>query len=310
MQMLKEVHPTCHLTYFCGSRTQELWERFPFVDSGFVALGLLPSELGELAIRSGTFDWVINIESADWARFFAAAISSTNTFVTGAAWSEDSRGELPFEETPQGQLWQDKRWIREDICLDYPFLQSSFIGEMFCRLAYLPGEVPKYRLPSALPNRDVPDVLIAMSASLESKLWTENAWLSVTKSLADSGRTIGLLGAKRSSQGRYWQGMAAEDAVANSGWVIDLRGEFTMPEVVGAIQQADLVLTLDNGIMHMAAATDTKCISLFRYGIHRLWTPPIPSIFPVVASEGCHVSSIPVQAVLEVVEAATRPCIN
>jgi ADP-heptose:LPS heptosyltransferase len=104
--------------------------------------------------------------------------------------------------------------------------------------------------------------------------------------------------------------MAAEDAVANSGWVIDLRGEFTMPEVVGAIQQADLVLTLDNGIMHMAAATDTKCISLFRYGIHRLWTPPIPSIFPVVASEGCHVSSIPVQAVLEVVEAATRPCID
>ena len=44
--------------------------------------------------------------------------------------------------------------------------QSGFIGEIFCRLAYLEGPIPSYRIPSAEPPIEVPPLLIATSASL------------------------------------------------------------------------------------------------------------------------------------------------
>ena len=85
--------------------------------------------------------------------------------------------------------------------------------------------------------------------------------------------------------------------MVDSSLVKDLRGHFTLPEVVGALSTAKLVVTLDNGIMHLAAATDTKTVALFRPGIHRLWTPPKRTIFPIIPSSD-RVDDISVSAVL------------
>jgi ADP-heptose:LPS heptosyltransferase len=65
-----------------------------------------------------------------------------------------------------------------------------------------------------------------------------------------------------------------------------------LTEVVGALGRAKVVLTLDNGIMHLAGATQTPVIALFRDGIHRLWTPPSGNIVPIVSEPGRPVSEI------------------
>ncbi|MER3496949.1 MAG: hypothetical protein C4321_07790, partial [Chloroflexota bacterium] len=61
-----------------------------------------------------------------------------------------------------------------------------------------------------------------------------------------------------------------------------------------ALAQARAVLTIDNGIMHVAAATPVPIVALFRAGIRALWSPPVPNL---LALEGSPVASIPVVAV-------------
>jgi ADP-heptose:LPS heptosyltransferase len=90
-------------------------------------------------------------------------------------------------------------------------------------------------------------------------------------------------------------GGGVEEAIAKSGMVQDLRGQLTLPEVVGALAMTNLVFTLDNGILHLACATDTPTVGLFRYGIHRLWAPPVSNLKVIVPMPGKVVGDIPAE---------------
>jgi ADP-heptose:LPS heptosyltransferase len=83
-----------------------------------------------------------------------------------------------------------------------------------------------------------------------------------------------------------------------------MRGTLTLPEVADLIDRARLVVTLDNGIMHLAATSSTPVVALFRHGIHRLWAPRWGKVEPVVAPEGSPVEAIPVAQVLGAVRRA------
>ena len=63
------------------------------------------------------------------------------------------------------------------------------------------------------------------------------------------------------------------------------------------------VLTLDNGIMHLAAATTTPTVALFRAGIRRLWAPNSPNLTAIEAEAGETVSDIPLRTVIEALDA-------
>ncbi len=157
--------------------------------------------------------------------------------------------------------------------------------------------MPHYQVPRHAPGRAIPDLLIACSASLPDKLWPLEHWRTLLQQARANGLRAGLLGAARTSQGAHWLGADAEDALVNEGLAEDLRGAFTLPQVVGALAQARAVLTLDNGIMHLAASTPTPTTALFRHGIHRLWAPPSTTLRAAVAPAGQPVSAIPPSAV-------------
>lgn len=93
-----------------------------------------------------------------------------------------------------------------------------------------------------------------------------------------------------------------EDVLARIGNVVDLRGVLSLPQVVGALQSADLVVSIDNGILHLAAAGDTKCVGLYRHGYDRLWAPPAPKLKVVTPEAKRHVSAITVSTVLDAAE--------
>jgi heptosyltransferase-3 len=147
-------------------------------------------------------------------------------------------------------------------------------------------------LASQEPPFEVPDVLIAMSASLPEKLWSSEGWAESLGRLREHGMTVGLLGAKPGPQNRYWKGALDEQEIVDRSLAVDLRGTLKLTEVVGALGRAKVVLTLDNGIMHLAGATQTPVIAMFREGIHRLWTPPSGNIVPIVSEPGRPVSEI------------------
>ncbi|ARU42712.1 hypothetical protein CCB81_00515 [Armatimonadetes bacterium Uphvl-Ar2] len=296
LQMFRAQHPGVRLDYYGGKRIQELSTASPLVDSSTPLLGMEPREFA--SALPAPYDGVINFEVSPWAKAVTALLAGAEGRVVGPCLGEEGRDELPFLDDEPGRLAQDKEWIHEDICQRFSILQTPHISEIFARMAYLSGPVPPYMLPSADPGTDVPDVLIATTASLASKIWPLEKWQALASALGAAGFRVGLLGAKPKVQGQYWKGASDECTLATHPNVQDLRGTLTMPQVVGAIQAARAVITLDNGIMHFACATSTPVIGLFRYGIHRLWAPPVPNLRVIHAGAEGNVADIPAEAVI------------
>lgn len=298
-QKLKEKYPGITLHYYGGGRTQEFWTQEPLLDAAFSLFGNDPATITRLAQQHAPYDLVINVESSEWASCFTALLCGEETFVVGPCLASTGRGKLPLAEDEAGRLAADPEWIREGIQNEYGCLKTGFIGEIFCRLAYLDGPIPTYRLPSRLSQRELPDVLIAMSASLPEKLWPLEKWEATMRAIQGKGLSVGLLGANPSAQSAFWKGVQEENYLVEHGLVRDLRGEFTLSEVVGALGSVKRVLTLDNGILHMAASTQTPTVGLFRHGIHRLWAPPAPNVTVLTPGCGNAVAEIEVEKVRE-----------
>lgn len=292
--MLKAKFPGAHLTFLSGGRTAEFWRNDPRLDASHLIYGTDLREAAEFVVRQ-SFDWVINLETSTWAMAMAALACGEDTFVTGPCLNSDGRSPLPSGDNERGRLLDDREWISEDLTTRYPFLESGFIGEIFCRLAWMEGPICRYHVPSQpVDASTIPDVLIATSASLPEKLWPVEKWEAALDAMRAQGRTVGLLGAKPAAQSKFWRGNETEARLVESGRVQDLRGQFTLPQVVGALAAARYVFTLDNGILHLAAATETPTVGLFRHGIHRLWAPPAPNVTVVTPGEGRMVADIPV----------------
>jgi len=304
MQMLRSRYPEAELHYFGGERTRELQEASDLADHTHLFLGMSPAQQAQLmAEGAATFDLVVNVEQTALTKVLGAVLCKEGGFVCGPTMGAGGRGDLPFADDLRGDLWRDKQWIAPDLCAKYPILDSPFIGEIFCRLAYLDGQVPGYRLPSTTPPVSVPDVIVSASASLTEKLWPYEKWEGVLRWLRSRGFRVGLVGAKPSFAAAHWHG-DAEPRMVDEGLVEDLRGKMSLPEVVGALKLAKLVFTIDNGILHLACGANTPTIGLYREGIHRLWAPPAKALTVLHPEPGSPVADIGVDAALEAIERA------
>ncbi len=296
LQMLRSAHPDATLHYYGGTRTEELWFPEKIIDWGFPLHGSEPCN--SVAEAKGPYDLVVNMEVSTWAKSFTALIAGDG-YVSGPCVGPDGRADLAFSSDDRGALAADSDWIAADLTQRYPFLNSGFIGEIFCRLAYLEGPIPAYKVEAHSPRTRVPSILIATAASLPEKLWPVEKWVSLLTSLRQTGYDIGLLGAKPAAQRQFWKGDSGEEVLVKNGLVEDFRGKFTLPQVVGALKKAEVVITIDNGILHLAVAAGAPTVGLFRHGIHRLWAPPAKKLSVLTAGEGREVSDIGVDYVGE-----------
>lgn len=303
-QLLRSNLRPSLLHYFGGTRIQEMSKESDLFEASFAFHGMEPFEAAQLAASQGPYDMVMTLESTPFAKVFSSILAGPSGAVCGPCVGTGGRGELAFADDERGLLWADRAWIAPDITERYTFLRSGFIAEIFSRLAYLEGDLPPYRLPMADPGRDVPDVLIATAASLPEKLWPVEHWGEALNYLKRKGYSIGLIGAKPSAQREFWQGEDAEEQLVRLKLVDDLRGQFTLPQVVGALSQTRLALSLDNGIMHFAVAAGTPTVALFRFGIHRLWAPPYPNLAVLTAGDQRSVAEITPETVIESCERA------
>lgn len=290
---ITDVFAGARIDYFTGNRTRELTSEderlhrvIPFLDAS----------LSEPLPLDVPYDWVINVEQ-DWpARWLAGTLSAgcPHAVLSGPALGSSLRQDRTWPADDRSRLWQDREWIRPNLKEDHPSLKTDFIGEIFLRAVGFEGPVPAYRVPMKHPSaRDYPDAWIATSASLTDKLWPSEKWVEFVRSVSRSGLRWGLLGAKPGPASASWKGDDASDALLALESVQDWRGSLTLPEVVGALHSVGKVVTLDNGILHLAAAARAQTVGLFRPGIHRLWCPPVPHIHPIIPSH----SSDPVAAI-------------
>jgi heptosyltransferase-3 len=303
LQLLRQELQPSQLDYYGGYRTWEFQRASDLFDWSFPFHGSAPSEQAQVASERRGYDLVVNMEQGSEAKNFAERLSRECTFVCGPC--ADMPGhDLPFPNDERGRLWLDQDWTAKDLTSKYPFLQSGFIGEIFCRLSYLHGAVPPYRVSTESAGADLPPVLISTAASLPEKLWPTCNWLRILDFFATLGLDVGLIGAHPTQQKQFWKGNEEEQEMIDSGVLQDFRGRFSLPQVAGALASAKLVLTIDNGILHLAAAAQTPTVGLFREGIHRLWAPPAPNLTVLTPPAGKQVRDIPVEAVYDAVQRA------
>ncbi len=295
--MLRRRFPGARLDLWSGNRVREL------VGSNSVFDGLhefLRESEESIRARVSSVprpDLIINIEDSEQARVLPCLLAGPSSRVCGPALTA-SGAALPWPSDDRGALWADRAWTAPDVMARHPFLRSHYIGEFFCRLAYLEGDVPQAQVLREPWAGVQPDVLIAMSASLQDKLWSTQAWVDALAELRQQRLDVGLIGAAPTAQKAHWLGSDAEDEVVRRGLAIDMRGALRLPQVVDCMSRARLVLTLDNGIMHLAATTKVPVVALFRHGIHRLWKPSWGTVEAVVADPQQPVSTISVERVL------------
>lgn len=310
-QALRRLYAGCTLDYYGGTRTAELElaavERRNLYSWRCEALGLSPAQVFEAARRRmnqiGPYHLVLNLEASELHRVLAAILGQQG-FVCGPCLAPDGRGAWDYPDDERGDLWRDKTWASDDLAKRYSFLETGFIAEVFLRLAYVPplpdaewpGGVPRYLLPTAEPPFPIPPVLISTGATLPEKTWPVELWAKLLRELP---QPCGLLGAPPKRQARFYHSATSEESLVSEGLVQDLRGKLTLPQVVGAVAQASLIVTVDNGILHFAAAFDRPTVGLYRQEVIKLWAPPNPNLVALSSEEG--VAKIPLASVQEAI---------
>jgi heptosyltransferase III len=299
--MLRQRYPDAHVVYFGGVRTEELWEVEPSIDRGIAVQGRPLAAGFHDALNAAPFDLVINLEASDWSAVLASTICGSNTFVLGHSMDSEGRNKLEHDDDERGRLWQDSDWTAADLTERYTCLDSGFIASIFCRLCYLCGPLPPYRVARCTPPTRPYDVIVSAAASLPEKLWPIEKWLTLVETFLRKGKRVAVVGAQPTNQNRYWLGGETEETLISELQVDDLRGKLTLPEVAGALNLAGKVVTIDNGVLHLAASTQTSTVGLFRSGIARLWTPPVATVTALTPEPGVPVSAISIEAVLEAI---------
>lgn len=295
---MKRLYPECTLDYYGGTRTAELEEAAVgpggLFDWRCDALGMSPGGVLDAAKRrmddNGPYDLVLNLEASELHRVLAAFLGE-HGFVCGPCIAPDGRGEWEHPDDERGDLWRDRNWASDDLAQRYSLLHTGFIAEVFLRLAYVPpfdnaewpGGVPRYALPCAKPSIPTPPILISTGATLPEKTWPVDRWAELLRQLP---QPVGLLGAPPKRQQRFYHSADSEERLVQAGLVEDLRGRLTLPEVVGAVAKADLIVTVDNGILHFAAAFDRPTVGLYRREVIKLWAPPNPKLVALSSERG------------------------
>ncbi len=291
-QALSRKYPGCPLDLWTGPMVMELAMASTRFERVHQLWDKEPRACALSATDAGPYDLVVNVESSAWAKSLAAVLAGESGLVAGPCVDSCGRADLPFPDDEVGRLWKDLDWTAQNFANSHACLESGFIAEVFCRAAYLDGPVPPYELPVEHPGVDVPDVLVSTSASLDSKLWPTAHWMTAVEALQSQGLSVGVVGAKLKKRKSPWAGVETESRLVDELGVTDLRGKLSLPQVVGALARAEAVLTLDNGILHLAAYSKTPVVGLFRHGIHRLWAPPRENLAVVEPGVGRRVSDI------------------
>jgi heptosyltransferase-3 len=275
---LKEKYPDCTLDYFSGERTRELEEALPYIDARFSVFGNpnalteLPAFLAERRAVAGEYDLVINCDFHPTMAFVAHMLQPR--YVVGKCYAADLREEVPRAPGKVHQL-HDEFWSAPDLLQRYgDILRSTYIGEIWCRLAFVETDFYRTEVPTQDPACDIPEVVISTGGRRPAKLWSRDYWKQVIDWCFGQGFRVGLVGDKPQRQSAVYHTGDTESWLLEQTPLIDLRGQFSLPQVAGALARARACVSVDNGIMHIAYSVRTPTIALFGASPWMVWTPP------------------------------------
>lgn len=167
--------------------------------------------------------------------------------------------------------------------------------ERFAALAEPPGKalerpVPEPRLTVDPQARDAALARLGLRLEREvvafcpgaeygpAKRWPPTYYAELANSFARAGKQVWLLGSPKDEE------VGDEIARRSEGACVNLCGKTTLDEAVDLMSCADLVVSNDSGLMHVAAAVDRRVVAIFGSSSPR-FTPPLSARARVVRLE-------------------------
>ena len=265
---LRLKYPGARLTYVGSQRTLELERLNPWIDAslplaeqGPAALSALGEWRRALAGRDqgDGVDLVINADGhAPHTSAWTGALEPR--FVVGAA-------PIPPGDHPLHALAIDPHWASSTLVERYDgWIGSNSIRELHCRVAWVDTDFERVELPAQPPPAGLPPVLIAVNGERPAKLWPLASWLALLgrlrREMGLTAAAIGLIGGPPPAEPRQPGDLLERDLLAGSG-IRDLRGQLSLPALVGALARSQLCIAVDSGPLHLAAAAGCPTVALF-----------------------------------------------
>lgn len=300
---LKEKYPGCTLDFFGGETTRDLEERCPYIDARFALYGEREDYLGELTAfvnerraAHGPYDLAINCDEFSELNLVVVAATAPR-FLVGGALAPDFRRRLPAGDDIRDQMLRDPGWNDAEFPARYDgLLQTNYLAEIFCRMAYVDTDFTRIELATDAPPFDVPDVLLHMTATRSAKQWLPDYWRTLIDWCAAHNLSVGVVGNRPDiERARYHAGGWEETLLATTA-LRDLRGETRLTELAGAFQRTRAAVVVDAGPMHIAAAVGCRTVCIFGNNASgdgaspvRLWAPRSPNALITVTPATCTV---------------------
>lgn len=300
---LKEKYPGATLDFFGSEVTRGFEESNPHIDFRHSLYGagpdFLPAFLDAVARRRGThgpYDLAVNCD--EFAELNLVAVTAlAPRFIAGAALAPALTGKLPPGERPEQRMLADPDWNSPDFLRRYQgVLETNYIAEIFCRMAFVTTDFFRLELGSAPPAFRVPDVLLHVTTTRSAKMWPLAHWLRLTAWCHEHGLSMGLIGSAPDRQRALYHAGEDEDRLLEAGPVVDLRGRTPLLELAGALERARALVTVDAGPLHVAAAVGCPTVALFGNDAEghgasplHLWAPRVRHVRVVRSRATCTV---------------------
>lgn len=139
----------------------------------------------------------------------------------------------------------------------------------------LPGDVPRLYFRNWIPATPLPEkpyLVLAPGASWAPKRWPVERWRAVAQQLERDGRRVVVLG----------------NAGEGIGAGMDLTGRTSVRDAACLLRHADLALTADSGLMHLALAVETPTVALFGPTDPAIVLRPTPRFVSVTNQRPCY----------------------
>lgn len=224
-------------------------------------------------------------------------------FLAGGGLAPNRRSFLDWGDLPQQRFLADDDWDSAHFLARYrDSFKTQYIAELFSQLAFVAdhADLPRIDLPSTPPSFPVPELLIHCTTARSAKIWPAHCWLEVIRAAEYLHCRVGLVGSKSSVQQDSYNAGDLEDLLLNDSQssLIDLRGKTSLRELAGACREANAVISVDAGPLHIAAAVGTPTLAIVgndSEGVGaspiRLWLPRVANVSRTVSSYTCSLCS-------------------
>lgn len=149
-----------------------------------------------------------------------------------------------------------------------------------------PAEIAAWRSRSGLPRGQRIEIALAPGAVGPSKRWPSGSYADLARRLGGEGHRVWVLG------GPDERALATEIAQAAPDAIVDMTGP-DLRNAILALAAADVAVSNDSGLLHVAAALDTPTVGIFGPTSPHHWAPlnPLAAVIETpntLACRPCH----------------------